>query len=68
MLVYGGPQGRLVIPNESPSKNKVLTYLLTYLLYLVAQFFSVIAIFLGKNGHFLKKINNDVTQDDLSVT
>ena len=26
MLVYGEPQGRLVIPTESPSLNKVLTY------------------------------------------
>ena len=32
MLVLRGPQGRLVIPTESPSLNKVFTYLLTYLL------------------------------------
>ena len=29
MLVLRGPQGRLVIPTESPSLNKVFTYLLT---------------------------------------
>ena len=40
MLVLRGPQGRLVIPTESPSLNKVFTYLLTlkycleFLLYL----------------------------------
>ena len=28
MLVLRGPQGRLVIPTESPSLNKVFTYLL----------------------------------------
>ena len=31
MLVLRGPQGRLVIPTESPSLNKVFTYF-TYLL------------------------------------
>ena len=34
MLVLRGPQGRLVIPTESPSLNKVFTYLL-YLLDIV---------------------------------
>ena len=33
MLVLRGPQGRLVIPTESPSLNKVFTYLLTLLTY-----------------------------------
>ena len=32
MLVFRGPQGRLVLPTESPSLNKVIIYLLTYLL------------------------------------
>ena len=32
MLVLRGPQGRLVIPTESPSLNKVFTYFFTYLL------------------------------------
>ena len=29
-VVYRGPHGRLVTPNELPSLNKELTYLLTY--------------------------------------
>ena len=31
-----GPQGRLVLPIGSPSQNKEFTYLLTYLLMLLA--------------------------------
>ena len=37
MLVLRGPQGRLVIPTESPSLNKVFTYLLTYLLTFISM-------------------------------
>ena len=31
MLVIRGPQGRLVLPTEPSSLNKVISYLLTYL-------------------------------------
>ena len=37
MLVLRGPQGRLVLPTESPSLNKVITYLLTNKHYTVSE-------------------------------
>ena len=48
MLVLRGPQGRLVIPTESHSLNKVFTYLLTYLSpSVVSSFFAVALIVCG---------------------